>query len=266
MIIGGAGLLLFLPSALLAVRYHGFVAASVAIVLFTAGWLLRAAKRSRAAESGESRGKLASWEAPVALAAILVTALWGYWSFKSSAWDEWDDGREAERLKAPAWHAAIDTLDGGRRWEEIRNHLAKEGFQARCRALGPNGGMMPGDTHACWMIAKEAWGIPARTFSFLFGPEGLRQVRIEFPPEQWPAVERWFDGLPGATTGTFGRDQGGNLVRGKMLKNGQVLVAEPKRMPQVMVLWQTRSMLEQTICKNNQNDPKRNLICNPSKP
>jgi hypothetical protein len=266
MIIGGSALLLSLPGALLFVRYQHFVVASIAIVAVTLGWLLYPPKMNGDPDETVAKGRLAGWEMPAALGALLLTGLWGFWSMKVGQWDQWEEKDEAERAKAPAWNHSLDTLEGGMRWEDVRDRLGKEGFRMRCSAVRPGEGMQPGDTHACQTIANQTWGIPARTLSFLFGPEGLRQVRIDYAAEQWPAVKAWFDRLPGFSTGDFGRDQGGNVIVGKMLRTGQVLTSESEHLPNVMVLWQARSMLQQTICRKNPNDPKWNLICSPSSP
>lgn len=266
MIIGGGALLLSLPGALLVARYQHIVVASIAIVAVTFGRILYPPKMNGDLDAVAAKGSLASWEMPTALGAILLTGLWGFWSMKVGQWDQWEERDEAERIKAPAWNHSLDTLEGGMRWEDIRDRFGKEGFRMRCSAVKPGEGMQPGDTHACQTIANQTWGIPARTLSFLFGPEGLRQVRIDYANEQWPAVKTWFDRLPGFSTGDFGRDQGGSIIVGKMLRTGQVLTSESKHLPNVMVLWQARSMLQRTICNKNTGDPKWNLICSPSNP
>lgn len=266
LILGGVVLLLSLPGALLGIKYLHFLVASGAIVAGAFGWILYSGSRRRRAGSDNIKGALASWESPAALAAVLLTGLWGFWAVKSGQWDRWEGKDEVERTKAPTWNHSLDTLEGGIRWEVIRDRLSKEGYQMRCYALRPNEGMEPGDTHACWTIVRQTWGIPARALNFLFGPEGLRQVRIDYGNDQWPAVKGWFDQLPGVPTGTFGRDQGGNVIVGKMMKTGQVLTSEPKHLPSMMILWQARSRLQETLCKNTEHDPKWELICKPSNP
>lgn len=266
LILGGVVLFLSLPGALMGVQYLHLMVASGAIVVGAFGWILYSAGRQQKTGGDTPKGTLASWEAPAALAAILLTGLWGFWTMKTGQMDQWEDKDEVERAKAPSWNHSFDTLQGGMRWEDIRDRLSKEGYKMRCYALGPNEGMEPGDTHACWTVANQTWGIPTHTLSFLFGPEGLRQVRFDYGKEQWPAVKSWFDQLPGVSTGTFGRDQGGNIIIGKMIASGQVLTAEPKHLPNMMVLWQARSRLQATLCKGTEHDPKWNLICKPSNP
>lgn len=264
LLLAGILLLLALPGALLHVQYWNFWIASVAIVIASVGWMLLSSARRRRA--GGNEGVLAGWEVPAALAAILLAALWGFWSFKLAELDRWETSDEAERVKAAAWHESLDAYQGGMPWEGLRDRLSAQGFRVRCTTLGPDQGMAAGDTHACTIVAQSTWGIPARKLYFLFGPEGLRQIRIDYAKEQWPAVRNWFDGLSGTTTGPYGRDSAGNVIIGKMLASGQVLTAEPGQMPDLMVLWQARSWLQQTICRGNDNDPRREVICNPSRP
>ena len=264
LLLAGILLLLALPGALLHIQYWNFWIASAAIVIASFGWMLLASARRRRA--GGSEGVLSGWEAPAAMAAILLAALWGFWSFKLAELDRWEASDEAERVKAVAWHDSLDVYQGGMPWEGLRDRLSAQGFRVRCTPLGPDQGMAAGDTHSCSIIAQSTWGIPARNLHFLFGPEGLRQIRIDYAKEQWPAVRNWFEGLPGAVTGPYGRDSAGNLIVGKMLASGQVLTAEPGHMPDLMVLWQARSWLRQTICQGNDNDPRREVICNPSRP
>lgn len=262
LLLGGMLFLLAAPGALVHLQYWNFWIVSAAIVLAACGWLLLAGARRRRAGGGE--GVLAGWEAPAALVAILLAALWGFWSFKLAELDRWQASDEAVRVKAAAWHDSLDAYQGGMPWEGLRDRLSAQGFHVRCMPLGPDQGMAAGDTHACTIIARSTWDIPARTLYFLFGPEGLRQIRIDYAKEQWPAVKNWFDGLPGAMTGPYGRDSAGNVIIGKMLASGQVLTAEPGHMPDLMVLWQARSWLRQTLCQDNDNDSRRELICNPS--
>lgn len=264
LLLAGILLLLALPGALLHIQYWNFWIASVAIVIASVGWMLLSSARRRRA--GGNEGVLAGWEAPAALAAILLAALWGFWSFKLAELDRWESSDDVERVKAAAWHDSLDSYQGGMPWEGLRDRLSAQGFRVRCTPLGPDQGMAAGDTHACSIIARSTWDIPARQLYFLFGPEGLRQIRIDYAKEQWPAVRSWFDGLPATTTGTFGRDSAGNVIIGKMLATGHLLTAEPGQMPDLMVLWQARSWLRQTICQDNDNDPRREVICNPSRP
>jgi hypothetical protein len=264
-IAGGIGLLLSLPGALLEIRYVRVVTASVAIVIAAAGWILYSRGGHSRATGAGAIGALA-WEGPATLAAIVLTGLWGYSSIKTGQMDQWDDKDEVERIKAPAWDHDLDTLQGGMRWEDVRSRLSKEGYKARCYQLGPDEGMEPGDTHTCWTIVSRTWDIPARTIIFMFGPEGLRQVRIDYGKEQWPAVKDWFDRLPGTATGTFGRDHGGSVIVGKVMASGQVLTAEPERLSSIVVLWQARSRLQETLCKKSKHDLQWNLICKPSNP
>lgn len=265
--IGSIMLLLYLPLALLQIRYMYFVTSTLGLLLVIIGWgLLSSARLASRQDTQSGGGKQSAWEMPLTIGTILLVGLWGFWVMKSGQWDQWEDKDEAERAKAPVWTQSLDTLEGGMRWEDIRDRLGKEGYRMRCYAVGPNEGMMPGDTHACWTVAKTFAGIPVHTLSFLFGKEGLRQVRIDFAKEEWPAVKAWYDHLDGEPTGTFGQDQGGNTITGKLLKTGQVLTAEPNRMPNLMVLWQARSMLEQTVCNTSQRDRQWELLCNPSKP
>lgn len=264
LLLGGILLLLAAPGALVHLQYWNFWIVSAAIVLLACGWLLLASARRRRSD-GEA-GLLSGWEVPAALAVILLAALWGFWSFKLAELDRWETSDEAERVKAAAWHDSLDAYQGGMPWEGLRDRLSAQGFRVRCTPLGPDQGMAAGDTHACSIIARSTWDIPARQLYFLFGPEGLRQIRIDYAKEQWPAVRSWFDGLPATTTGTFGRDSAGNVIIGKMLATGHLLTAEPGHMPDLMVLWQARSWLQQTICRGNDNDPRREVICNPSRP
>lgn len=260
MIAGGLGLLLALPGALLAVKFYAFVAATIALLIITAGWLLHG---SRPQAEATPPGRLAQWELPLTFAALLIAGLWGFWLIKSGQWSNWQGQDEAERLKAPAWTQGLDEFSGGMGVDAVKQRLTRQGFNVRCYGnLQPNEGMQPGDTHACWTIANNAWGIPSRMVAFSFGADGLRQIRLDFPSEQWPAVKRWFDQLSGPSTGTFGRDQGGNLIHGKMLRTGQVLTAEPNHMPTAMVMWQARSMLQATVCRSKALKPEQwDLIC-----
>ncbi len=203
--VGSIILLLHLPVAFLKVRYMPFVISTFGLVLVIVGWGLHSSARKNSSQGREDADARQSvWEIPLTAGAILVTAIWGVWVMKSSQWDQWNDKDELERAKAPAWTQSLDVLKGGMRWEDIQDNLSKEGYLMRCSALGPKEVMMPGDTHACWTVARTIWNIPVRTLSFLFGKEGLRQVRIDFAKEEWPAVKAWFDELDGESTGSFG--------------------------------------------------------------
>jgi len=252
---GSAMLVLYLPGALLGLSYPKFVAATIALVLITAGRVVRSASKQEQelpAAGDEAPRNAPSWEVPVFFGAILVLGLWAFWFLNIGRLNDWDESDEREWARAPVWQEGVEAFSGSMRRPETEATLVKRGFRAHCYRLGPGEGIARGDTDVCWAIAKSAWGIPARRFSLFFGKEGLRQVRMDFPKEQWPAIEAWSKGLEGVPVGDFGQDMGGNIIKGKALKNGLVLTAEPDHLPSVTVLWQSPIFVQETVCKNVQ--------------
>ncbi len=263
--IGSIMLLLYLPLALLQVRYMYFVTSTLGLLLVIVGWgLLTSAHKASRQDAQNAGGKQSAWDIPLTIGAILLTALWGYWSMKSNQWDKWEDKDEGERSKAPAWTRSLETLKGGTPWQEIRDTLSKEGYRMRCYALKPNEGVEPEDIYACWTIPNNAWGMHTRMLGFSFTKDGLRELQIDFEVDQWPAVKTWFDQQEGMLTGDFGRNEGGGVVIGKMLKSGHIVSSEPGHLPMTSVRWHAREWIAKSTCKGKGLKPEQlAIMCAP---
>ena len=247
---------LSLVAAVFAGNFFGYWGATVGIALLVA---------SRYLFTMESNGSDVNWR-PLRIGTMVTAGLWAYWFLMFHQRDNWLPEDDEERKSSPPFVWQLNEFYGGMPVASVKTLLSANKFRMHCyNDLGPRERIEATDTDVCWIIPSTLWGIPSHQVSFIFGPEGLRHVMAEFAPEDWPAVERWFNGLPAADAGTFGTDPGGNTIRGRMLDSGLVLTAPPSRLPTVTVLWNAGERLLTTQCAERGLTPaQRQLICRPA--
>ncbi|NTV70675.1 MAG: hypothetical protein HGA71_11060 [Azonexaceae bacterium] len=240
---GGIVLLLALPG-IPAFKITHFIAAAAAICIIAVGLVIR-----RPAEAAPaSTTSFQHWKA-VRVSTLLIVGLGVIWYAKSRQWSEWLDQDEQERQTAPAWAYHFEDFTAGISRAHLQKHLGQEGFHMRCYGnLKVEERLEPDDREVCWTIANNTDGIPSRMITFWFGDDGLRQIRMDFGKSEWPAVQKWFEGQGSFLFGNFGREQGGQLIVGRRGKTGLILTAAPGPLNSVMVLWQSREILQQRSC------------------
>lgn len=247
LIAGGVVLVLSLPG-LLRFNITSFVAAAAAIALFAIGVTIRRPDNEKTSESPSPAASAQHWKT-VRITLLLIIGLAVIWYAKSRQWGAWLDQDETERLAAPAWVYHFEDFTGGISRELLQKQLVKEGFRMRCYGnLQPEERLEPDDLEVCWTIANSTDGIPSRMITFWFGKEGLRQIRMDFAKADWPSVQKWFEAQGSVLFGNFGREQGGQQIVGRRGKTGLLLTSAPGPMNWVMVLWQSREILQQRSC------------------
>lgn len=222
-----------------------FIAAAAAITIIAIGVLIRCPPENDVRSSASS---FQHWKT-VRISALLIVGLGVIWYAKSRQWSEWLDQDEQERRAAPKWAYHFEDFTAGISRENLQKHLGQEGFRMRCYGnLKAEERLEPDDKEVCWTIANNTDGIPSRMITFWFGDDGLRQIRMDFGKSEWPAVQKWFEGQGSFLFGNFGREQGGQLIVGRRGKTGLILTAAPGPLNSVMVLWQSREILQQRSC------------------
>ena len=73
-------------------------------------------------------------------------------------------------------------------------------------------------------------------------------MRMDFGKAEWPEVQKWFEAQGSVLTGSFGREQGGQQIIGRRGRTGLILTSAPGPMNWVMVLWQSREILQERSC------------------
>ncbi len=246
-LIAGALVLFFSLPGLLGFRITSFVAAAAAIVLIAIGLSLRQ-PAAKSVDSTTPAAPSQRWTT-LRIALLLIIGLAVIWYAKSRQWESWIDQDEKERLAAPAWNYRFEDFTAGISREFLQKQLGKEGFRMRCYGnLKPEERLEPDDQEVCWTIANNTAGIPSRMITFWFGQEGLRQMRMDFGKAEWPEVQKWFEAQGSVLTGSFGREQGGQQIIGRRGRTGLILTSAPGPMNWVMVLWQSREILQERSC------------------
>jgi uncharacterized membrane protein YidH (DUF202 family) len=225
-----------------------FIAAAAAISIIAIGVVLRRPPSTGADATRSSTPSFQHWKT-VRISILLIVGLGLIWYAKSRQWGEWLDQDEQERQTAPNWAYHFDDFTAGVSREHLQKYLSQEGFRMRCYGnLKAEERLEPDDKEVCWTIANSTDGIPSRMITFWFGDEGLRQIRMDFSKSEWPEVQKWFEGQGSLLFGNFGREQGGQLIVGRRGKTGLVLTAAPGPLNSVMVLWQSREILQERSC------------------
>lgn len=247
MIAGGIVLVLALPG-ILGFKITHFVAAAAAIAIISIGVVIRRPSVNEANDSSSSTSSFQHWKT-VRISILLIVGLGLIWYAKSRQWGEWLDQDEQERQAAPKWAYHFEDFTSGISREHLQKYLSQEGFRMRCYGnLKAEERLEPDDKEVCWTIANSTDGIPSRMITFWFGNEGLRQIRMDFSRSEWPDVQKWFDRQGSLLVGNFGREQGGQLIVGRRGKTGLILTSAPGPLNWVMVLWQSREILQERSC------------------
>lgn len=150
-----------------------------------------------------------------------------------------------ERVKAPSWQYDIRAFAGGQERQDIEVMFRNDGFRVRSVS---DSGIRPEDKSSCWMIVKDAWGIPALHVSAFFDQEnGLNSVRLSFAPDQYPAVTRQLN-LYGRKIQSYLGMDGVTPVDGWILDNGIVTSSSsPDKVNGIVAYWVSREIIEQDI-------------------
>lgn len=142
--------------------------------------------------------------------------------------------------------------------------LRSDGHPVRCyEHLKGKEKLYPSISRICVVSAKTAWGIPVQDVSFHFGGEELQFVRIEFTPDQWPQVKRWFAALPGEDAGIFGKDPQGNEIAGRSLGDGLIMTAPPSRGDTVLAIWESHVLFIDRCLSKSQlfTERQKSILC-----
>lgn len=262
MIVGALIFLAALPGLIrfLVIQY---AVAAIAISMMVAGWLVFSGRRAVSSTSGgASPTGRRNWR-PIRIGVILVVGLAAIWYVKSQQWGPWRSEDVAEHQAAPAWTYALEEFSSDVLRSDVEKTLGAAGFRVRCYGnLQPQERMNPADTEICWTIASSAFGIPSRKIFFAFGSAGLHAIRIDFPREEWPAVERWYEAQGVVVPGDFGRDNTGAKVLSRRGKSGLVMTASPTISGWFPVVFNTRELFMQEVCAERfDQDPQWLLIC-----
>ena len=263
LMIFGALILLFALPGVFQFKVINYLITSVSVLAVVLGWLLFSSRIAVDIQSpAPSTKKFRHWRA-IRIGLLLVAGLWAIWYIKSSQWGEWRDDDEAERKRAPAWNYRLDEFAAGIPLPVIKDRLSAEGFRMRCYGnLEKHEKIEPDDIEVCWTIANNIEGIPSRMITFFFGPNGLRHIRLDFPESAWPAVKEWHKRQGDLEVGNFGRDQGGSKILGRRGKSGLVLASEPGMLNWVMVMWQSRELIQERNCDAKEHDQATwQLLC-----
>lgn len=249
-IAAGSIVLLFALPGILGFKITHFMAAAAAIVFVAIGMALQRQLSPAATGNRFWVSSFQHWKA-VRISILLIVGLGAIWYAKSRQWGEWLAQDEQERLSAPVWTYHFEDFAGGIPRELVQKHLGQEGFRMRCYGnLRPEERLEPDDREVCWTIANSTDGIPSRMITFWFGDDGLRQIRMDFGKADWTEVQAWFERQGSPLLGHFGREQGGQLIVGRRGKTGLILTSAPGPLNWVMVLWQSREILQRRSCAN----------------
>jgi hypothetical protein len=263
LMIFGALILLFALPGVFQFKVINYLIASISVLAVVIGWMLFATRITLEADSpAPSTRRFKHWRA-IRIGILVVFGLWAIWYAKTSQWGEWRDDDEAERKRAPAWAYRLDDFTAGIPLPVIKERLSAEGFRMRCYGnLQKHEKIEPDDIEVCWTIANNIEGIPSRMITFFFGADGLRHIRLDFPASEWQAVKAWHIRQGDVAVGNFGRDQGGSTINGRRGKTGLVLASEPGMLNWVMVMWQSREMIQERNCNANEHDQSTwQLLC-----